>query len=96
MEEAEQEVDGSIRHVHNGLDMAAKLIVAGEESGFARQVFFNGLTHTGVEKFGMRRGVEEAVKVCRVIQDFNVGVRCRTPIDGGKESARVAIEDGAM
>ena len=85
VEEAEQQIDGSIRHIHNGLDTAAKLIVTCEEFGLPRQVFFDRLAHARVEELGMWGRIKEAVKICRVVQDFNIAIRCRPPIDRGQE-----------
>src|SRR6056297_479093 len=43
LEEAEQQIDGAVRHINNGFNLAAECIVIAKEGCLKRQVFFDCL-----------------------------------------------------
>src|ERR1700722_8992690 len=95
VEKAEEQVDGSIGHVHDSFYAASKLIVMQEELGLPGQVLLDGLANTGVKELGVRGCVEEAVEVCRFVQDLDVAIS-GPPVDHRQQAPGVILEDGAI
>jgi hypothetical protein len=80
-EKAEKKIYGAIGHIHNARHTLAELIIPLQEFGFPRQILLYGLLHAGVKKFGMRRCVKETVKVGCFVEDIDVSVLGRLPLD---------------
>ena len=67
-----------------------------QEISLGGQVAFNGLLHAGIEKFRLRRGVEEAVKIAGIPQHMHVSVFGRLPIDHGQKPPGIGLKRYAI
>lgn len=72
VQETEQQIGRAVRHIYDVCHFAPENVVGPEEGGLSRQIDLNGPLDTLVEKLRMRRCVEEAIEVRRLIQNLDV------------------------
>ena len=80
-QEAVQQIDHAVGHVDSSQDSSREMIVRLQICDLVWQIPFNGLFHAFIQELGMNRGVEVAIVVCRFVQDFDVAIRRRLPVD---------------
>ncbi len=87
-----EQVHLPVRHVHDLSEPFGEVIVRGEKCHLVREVSPDRHFDTVIREFRVRRGVEEAVPRCRVIDNVNVVLRSDCPFHEGKETRRIALE----
>ena len=95
-EKAEKKIYDAIGHIHNVPHTFTELIISPEERCFFRQVFYYGLSHTGVKEFGMRCCVKETVKVDCIVQDIDVSSLSRPPFDHRQKPLGIVLQNAAV
>ena len=86
VQEPEQKVRQPLRHIDHQVQFPAKCVVALQERGLSRQVAFDGLLHASIQKFGVRRRIEEPVEIVRIVQHPNVAAIRRLPVHDRQQS----------
>ena len=87
MQEPEQKVRQPLWHIDHQIQPNTKPVIAPQECGFLRQIAFDGLLHTAVQEFGLRRGIEEPVSVA------GIG---RLPVHDRQQPLRMVFECSAI
>lgn len=91
-QKAEQQVDGSVRHIGNDFHHGSEAVIPAEEFRFARQVFLNRPAHARVEKLRVRRSVEETIEARRVVLDLDVAINGGFSFNRRQQTPGVEVE----
>jgi hypothetical protein len=81
LQETEQKIDGERGHVEHVVYGCAELVVATEEFCFMGEVNFDRFLDAALEKRSMWRCIKEAVKIARLICDFDIEFVSWRPFD---------------
>jgi hypothetical protein len=80
IQESEEQVDQSLGHLKESLDLLAELIVAPQKIRLGGEIMFDRFLNAGVEELGVRRGIKKTVEIARVVQNADIEFFSPAPI----------------
>ena len=95
-EKPEQKVGQAVRHVDDEIEIGPERVVAAKELGLPGHVPLDRLPYAFVKKFRLRRRVEKAVEVSRVVHHPDVASLGRLPVHARKQAARIVLQGRAV
>lgn len=91
-QETKQEVNQATRHVDQPVQFGPERVVLPQELGFSQQVLLDRLANALVEELRLPRGIEESVKVGRVVPHADIALLGRFPVHGWQHPLRVVFQ----
>src|SRR6266567_2291293 len=96
LHEHDQILGEYIGHVDCVHDAPERFIMPAEEVYFARQVELHCPLDAGIEELCCISAVKIAVEISSVVQNLDIPLRCRSPINESHQRSRMGLESRAV